>query len=146
MESGRETGTTSYLSDSSGQSSHRTQSRGQGTWPLPASSWEKHQSLCGCHTSLSTSVHLKPRVDICPRLLPLPLLCLVQVCPPNHPSLRAVEVLHASFCPLPGSTLRTQSRQIQSPVITATSFQGNIPQRSPYFGTHEGFWDQVFLF
>ena len=49
------------------------------------------------------------------------------------------------FLSLPSHTLRTQSRPIQSQVITGTSFKESISQWSRYFGTYEGFWDQVFL-
>lgn len=44
-----------------------------------ASWWEKYQRLCGCHTFLSTSFHLKPR------LLPQLLSKSPNLLQPNHP-------------------------------------------------------------
>lgn len=144
--SGRETGPASYVLESIGQRSPRTQGQGRGNTAPPyllmgeisKPVWLPHFPFHLC-LSETQSRHLPP--SFAPASP-----CLVQVWPPNHPSLRATEFLCGSSCLLPCSALRTQSRQIQSQGITGTGFWGTILQLSPSFGTHEGFGDQVFLF
>lgn len=66
-----------------------TEPRVKGREQTPATWWERHWRIRGCCTSFPICFHLKPGVDICPRLLPQPLLYVHQLLQPRYPSLRA---------------------------------------------------------